>query len=239
MRLVRMVTAAVVAGGLLTGSAADAQQRTYPERGFITVIAGTHGIPALTASTDFNVSGDERSSVRTSRPNASALFVDIAGAKNITPHIAVGAAVLHSTIEQFISYTAALPQSVTGFPVFEVSDVYPDAQHQETQIHFSGHWIVPFNNKVALDFSGGPSLFLVNHDSIVSITTRPLYGYPVISRDSEKVLGLHAGGEVRAAIVRQVGLAVRVRYARANADYSTGRQTVGGLQVGAGLALIF
>jgi hypothetical protein len=231
-----MVTAALI-GGLLTGSPADAQQRTYPDGGFVTVLAGTETIPTLTTSTEFNLAGD-RSTVHTSRPHASASLVDISGAKNITPHIAVGASVVRSKIKQVISYNASLPQSVTGFPVFEVADVYPNAQHQETQIHFSGHWVAPFNDKVALDFSGGPSLFLVNHDSIASITGRP-YGFPVISRDSDKVLGFHTGGELRAAIVKQVGLAVRMRYARANADYSTGRHVVGGLQVGAGLALIF
>ena len=62
---------------------------------------------------------------------------------------------------------------------------------------------------------------------------------PVVSKVSDTTIGYHAGFALRARLVKSAGLGFRIRYAHATADLPPGSDKVGGLQVGAGLALVF
>lgn len=62
---------------------------------------------------------------------------------------------------------------------------------------------------------------------------------PVVSKVPDTTIGYHAGFALRARLVKSAGLGFRIRYAHATADLPPGSDKVGGLQVGAGLALVF
>lgn len=63
--------------------------------------------------------------------------------------------------------------------------------------------------------------------------------FPVITKDSDTAVGYNAGFGLRALLVKNAGLAFGIRYAHATADFSTGAHEVGGLQVRAGLGVVF
>jgi hypothetical protein len=234
----RTISAVPLVGALLAAPCAYAQQKTQEHGGFVSIVAGSQAISAMSTTSEFDLVGN-RVTVHTSRRHTTAPLVDVAGAQTIRRHDAAGAAFLRTATKQLMTWDATNPQSPTGLPPLRFQDVYRDATHKETQLHFSALWIAALNNKAAIDFSAGPSVFFVTHDSIAAITGPPLLGFAVVSRDSDTTLGYHAGFGFRGLLLKRTALRVAIRYARATADLSTGPHKVGGLQVGAGAAFVF
>jgi hypothetical protein len=66
-----------------------------------------------------------------------------------------------------------------------------------------------------------------------------LFTNVVVTKDSVTAVGYHAGFDLRALLIKNAGLGFGIRYTRATAELSTGKHHVGGLQIGAGLAVAF
>jgi hypothetical protein len=172
---VKTLTAAVcVAGALLAGPRAYAQQKPQGHDGFVTIVVGSQTIPTLTTSAEFDVFG-RQGTIETTRRRTSAPLFDVGAGHRITRHFAAGAAVARTRVEQAITFEARVPVSPTGFQIYPVSDIYHDAEHRETPLHSSVLWIVPFNEKVEIDFNGGPSVLWVNHDSLTAMTMHEIF----------------------------------------------------------------
>ena len=234
-----LTPAVCVVAGLLAAPCAYAQQKTQDHGGFVSVVFGSQTIPTLTTASEFDVFG-RQGTIETTRRRTSAPLLDVAAAHRMFRRFAAGAAVVRTRTGQRVTFDARVPVSPTGFQIYPVSGVYRDAAHRETQLHFSALWIAPFNEKVEIDFSGGPSVLWVNHDSLTAMTMHELFfATPVVTKDSDTTVGYHAGFDLRALLIKNAGLGFGIRYTRATADLSTGKHQVGGLQIGAGLAVVF
>ena len=240
MRAVKtLAAAACVVGGMLAGSRAYAQQKPRGHDGFVAVMVGSQTISTLTTSSEFELFG-RQGTIETTRRRTTAPLFDVSTAHRVFRQFAAGAGVVRTRLNQQVTFDARVPLAATGFQIFPVSDVYDDAAHEETQLHLSVLWIAPFNDKVAIDFSAGPSVIWVNHDSLTGMTMpQPFVANVVVTKDSDTTIGYHAGFGLRALLIKNAGLGFGIRYTRATADLSTGRHQVGGLQIGAGLAVVF
>ena len=225
--------------------AADADAQAPQTRGFAAITFGSQTLHTLQTSSEFDVLG-RRGTVRTLRHATSAPLVDVAGALTIRRPFAIGVGVLSTRSTQLLSFDASVPVARGSIPIFpdrdilSISDVLKDAEHRETQVHVSGFWVAPLNDKVTIDFNAGPSVFFVKHDSIAAMTlTPPLFAKAVVTKDSATAMGYHTGFDLRARLVKHAGVAFGIRYAHATASLSTGTHPVGGLQVRAGLAAVF
>jgi hypothetical protein len=236
---VKTLTLLLLAVGFVIPAPARAQQ-TSPvppatAGGFVMVIAGSQTIPTSRTSSEFQLFG-RTGTVQTLQRRTTGPLIDLAAGHTIFNHLALGLAVVRMSKKQLMSYDARVPVAGSEFQIFPTSDLLRDAEDKETQVHFSALWIAPFNNKVSIDFSGGPSVFFVKRDVITAMTTR---AFPVVSKLSDTATGYHAGFALRARLVKNAGLGFRIRYAHATADLPPGIDKVGGLQIGAGLTLVF
>ena len=203
------------------------------------VIAGSQTVPTSRTSSEFPLFGRTGTIETTERRTTMPLF-DLAAGHTILRQLAVGLAVARTSTKQLMTYDARVPVQGSDFQIFPVSDILHDVAHDETQLHISALWIAPFNDKVSIDFSGGPSVFFLERDVLVAMTMPQLFfANPVVSKVSDTTTGYHAGFALRARLVKSAGLGFRIRYAHATADLPPGSDKVGGLQVGAGLALVF
>jgi hypothetical protein len=203
--------------------------------GFVMVIAGSQTVATSRTSSEFQLFG-RTGTVETLQRRTTTPLVDLAAGHTIFRHVAVGFGVVRTNTKQLMTYDARVPVPGSDFQIFPTSDALHDMEHRETQLHFSALWIAPFNDKVSIDFSGGPSVFVVKRDAVVTMTT---LAFPVVSKVSDTATGYHAGFALRARLVKSAGLGFRIRYAHATADLPPGSDKVGGLQVGAGLTLVF
>ena len=240
MKISTLLFAVVALLACATAHAQTPPPRAAPARNsFVTLIGGMQTIDTSQTSSEFQLFG-RTGTVETTRRKTSAPLVDLSFATKIHSRLGAGFGFVHTDVKQPVTFNARVPISADSIQIFPVSDTYPDAEHKETQLHFSVLWIAPFNDKVSIDFNGGPSVLLVDHDNIVAMTMPQLFfANPVITRESDTAIGYHAGFALRALLFQNAGLAVRIRYTQATAKLSTGEYTAGGLQIGAGLALVF
>jgi hypothetical protein len=77
-----LTTTVCVAGALLAGPRAYAQQKPQGHDGFVTVVFGTQNIPTLTTLSEFEFFG-RRGTLETTRRPTSAPLLDVAAAHRI------------------------------------------------------------------------------------------------------------------------------------------------------------
>ena len=229
----------LLAGGLMGAAPANAQATRPMPRGMVAVTAGAQTIDTLTTSSEFELFG-RRGTIETLRRRADAPLFDITGSHRIFGHLAAGLTFARTRTKQLVTYTARVPIAPDTTQIFPVADTYQGAEHAERQLHFFASWVLPFNEKVAVDFSGGPSVLSIKHDSLIGMTMPQLFVTKlVVTKDSDTTMGYHARFGLRARLVKNVGLAFGIRYVRADADLSTGEYRVRGLHIGAGCGLLF
>jgi hypothetical protein len=158
-RTMRITTAALLlATGLVGAVPANAQSPRPLGHAFAAVMVGSQTVSTLSASSQFDLFG-RTGTVDTLRRRTDAGLIEVTVAPRIAGPLAVGASAMRARTKQLISYDARVPLAPPpSTQIFPTSGSYRDAEHKETQLHFFASWLFPFNDKVAIDFNGGPSI---------------------------------------------------------------------------------
>jgi hypothetical protein len=124
-----------------------------------------------------------------------------------------------------------------------------DVTHSESAIHLQAvYWFQPAR-RVDVMVSGGPSMARVVQDFVSDVSYTQTFPYDsvtfrgaALTRESKTVHGGNAGIMVGVRVLRHVGVAGLVRYSSAHVAFpDTGIPafTIGGLQTGVGVQLLF
>lgn len=164
--------------------------------------------------------------------------------------LAAGFAVSYLTHDSAATITANIPhpfffnrpRSITGGTTVSRAE---GAGHIEAVYQLSG------GGRLDILLSGGPSIFNVRQTLVTDVTYSDAFPFDtatfraaVTSDATKTVAGFNVGSDVTWRFSRTIGIGGLVRYARAHPTLSAANNSavqidVGGLQVGAGLRLLF
>ncbi|HJZ77070.1 MAG TPA: hypothetical protein VKE51_35305 [Vicinamibacterales bacterium] len=131
----------------------------------------------------------------------------------------------------------------------------PDLRRQEVGIHVQGLYAIPIADRIRAIVGAGPSVFRIQQDLVRSVEFDTLPGFTSLAFDQafttrveRTVVGFNVGADVTWAFASHFGVGSIVRYSRASATLDPGAETgvsraiemrAGGLQIGAGVRLLF
>jgi outer membrane biosynthesis protein TonB len=173
-----------------------------------------------------------------------------AGTVRVWRNLAIGVGV-----SQFRQTNSADVSALVPHPFFfgqprTIEGVLDGIRREETAVHVSANWVAPVGRHLVVSVGAGPSFFSVKQgfadlprwDESYPFDTATFIGADLREASTSKV-GFNAGLDVGWYFTRSLGVGFDLRYAHANVtiDAPGGPVDVkvGGLQVGAGLRVLF
>jgi hypothetical protein len=124
-----------------------------------------------------------------------------------------------------------------------------DVTHKESTIHLQAvYWFQP-TRRLDVMVSGGPSTLRVEQDFVTDVSYSQTFPYDsvtfqgaTLTRESKTARGGHAGVVVGVRVLRHLSVAGLIRYSSAHVafpDTGVPAFTIGGLQTGGGVQILF
>ena len=213
-----------VNGGILSGSNAARQSRTFDNALF----------------------GSERGRVEGTFPDGGGTVFDVTGGVKLWRGLAIGAGVSRYSRTEDVSVTARLPHPFFFGRPRTVSGTLRAQERNETAIHLQAMWVAPLGRRVEIAVFGGPSIFNVSQDLLTRVRFDQQYPYDSATltdiRDKSATAfaaGFHVGTDAGVYFTRWIGLGGTVRFTRATARLDGVKVEAGGLLTSAGLRVRF
>ena len=229
---------------------ARAQAPQWPERMWFGISGGVQ--PAVEDLDDaFEVPlNAEAERVTVTYPGKVGGLVAASGGYRVWRQFTIGLGVTRSSGRSPAAIAAQLPHPFFDNQFREVEGT-ASAQRSETAAHLLFGWMVPLTNRIRLIVTAGPSTINVEQTVVTGVQFSESYPYDTAEftgattkRESGRAAGFNAGGDVMWMFSRRIGAGGLVQFTRARVriDPGGGRTIAvdaGGVQVGAGLRLMF
>jgi len=242
--LKHLTVALLVFGCSAASAPAFAQTMQWTDKGYISVNGGLQaGSDTLDTSSTFSLY-DETASVTSTQKVKGGAFFDIGGAYRVWgKNLLAGVSFSHTSSDADVSVIAIIPDPIRFDQPRTVNQTVGGAKHTESVVHISAIWMIPVANKIDVGLFAGPSIFLINQQTIGTPTVTepgPIVSTPLVEIKKSSG-GLHAGIDVQYMIAKQWGVGGLARYTWGSATIAgaTEKLTLGGFQIGAGARVRF
>jgi hypothetical protein len=181
----------------------------------------------------------------------SSAGVELSGGVYVWNNVGIGLAYARFGGGGDARLVASLPHPVR-FDQPRLAEATAETDHAEHAVHLHALWTVPVPNMRRLDVTValGPSFYRVRQDIVTGITHRER-GDPftevditglTIDSQSDGAVGFNVAADAVYMLSPRLGGGVTLRFSRATAEFSGGRDVrvdAGGVQVGAGIRVRF
>lgn len=181
--------------------------------------------------------------------NKGVPMVDLGGTVRIINSLGVNAAFSSLSDTGAAAISAEIPHP---FYFNQLRPISGEATvvHDERAFHIDAAYVIP-SETILLVLFGGPSFFSVKKDFVTDVAVNETYPYDTatfasatVTQLSANVTGFNVGADVTWRLGRQWGVGGILRYSRGEVVFRSqaldfGTITVGGLQAGGGLRLLF
>jgi hypothetical protein len=195
---------------------------------------------------------DEIATVDISQTINNGGFIEFGGVYKVRPDIGVGLAYGFLSNSGGGRVAGELPHPLFFDQPRSFSQDVSDLKHTEHSLHFQAVYFVPFTDKVDFSFSIGPSLFNVTQGLLrgVRFSENPP-SYTTVTIDSvdsvelsDSGWGINLGADMTYTLTPRIGVAALLRYTHGSVEFNpsdnqTADVTAGGLQLGAGVRVLF
>jgi hypothetical protein len=153
------------------------------------------------------------------------------------------------------AFDLKVPNPTAANRPFDLPGSVSGLERQELGVHVHALYALGLGKNVRVMLSGGPSVFKTNQDVVQSIEFDKLPGFTglkfdqaFLTRVRETAFGYNVGADITWAFTPHLGLGTVTRYSRAALTLDPGSTsglnraievTIGGLQVGGGIRLLF
>jgi len=222
---------------------ATAQTMQWTDKGFVTIDFGAQvGSHNLDTTSTFPLY-DEQATVSSTQKVSGGGFFDVGAAYRVWgQNLLAGVTISHTSSDSDVAITGSIPDPLFFDRPRSISSTVPDANHSETAIHIDAIWMIPVANKIDVGVFAGPTIFLVNQDSISKLDVTepgPTVTAP-LDEVSKTTAGINFGVDVQYMIAKRWGVGGVARYSWGSVSIpGSDKLTVGGFQIGAGARLRF
>ncbi|HEX5476042.1 MAG TPA: outer membrane beta-barrel protein [Vicinamibacterales bacterium] len=184
---------------------------------------------------------------------SSAGLFDASLGLRLWKQLGVGVAVTATSISQSASIDAKIPHPFFLDQFREVTGSI-SAPRSETAAHIQVLYTLPMpdTSKLRVILSAGPSVIAIDQSLVTDVQYAQTYPYDTATfsgattqHATKTAVGFNVGGDAAWMFTHAIGVGGMVRFARANATLNAGTAVknvtvhAGGVQVGAGLRLVF
>lgn len=246
----KSVVMVLIACGVLAGTAnrASAQGQTWADRGYINVGWGVEsGSTTITDSVSLT-RYEEPMTVTSSSDFTSGSLFDVGVGVRVWRNLIVGAGYHQEQNDAEGTVTGSVPSPLFFNRPRTLSASEPlDRKEMATHLHIG--WVIPFNNKLDVMVTGGPSFFRLTQDVISAVepnessaTSSTIAGTVTVAERKKSQTGFNVGADVTYVVWSndsvRLGVGGFVRFTSADVEVdalSTSQPTtVGGMQFGFG-----
>lgn len=240
---VKMTRAVILAlCGCAAPQAVAAQTMQWTDKGFVSVNGGGQaGSHELRANTTFPIYG-QNAVVATAQGISGGGFFDIGAAYRVWGrNILAGVSYSRTSSDSDLALAASIPDPVVTNNPRSVTATQSGANHVENAIHLDLIWMMPVANKIDVGFFAGPTVFVVNQETVRTLdVVEPV---PTISAPLDSVskttVGLNLGVDLQYLVAKKWGVGGLARYSWGSAGFDGDSLTLGGFQLGAGVRYRF
>jgi hypothetical protein len=221
------------------------------DRGFVSIGAGYQATEREFGDSYTFASNQETGTARLRYPIKAGPTLDLGGGARLWRRIGAGVALGRFVRDGVVAATSSVPHPLYLLQPREVSGEGEGVRREETIIHLQAQYWVPVSRKLHVILMGGPSIVRVTQALAFDVNYTETYPYDAATfggvdakAAKASTAGFHAGVDLRWMLTRAVGAGVLVRFARASVDLDASESrtvpvNAGGLQVGAGLRVVF
>jgi len=259
--MIRQVSIVVAACALALAVPAAAQEhRAWPERTFVTI-----DVPFQPMANDFSESvtltdafvKSEKDTFNAGYGSTKGALFDVGGGVRLAGSFGVGVTGSWFRRSADATFDLSVPNPTASNKPRALSGTVAELNRRETAVHVQALFAVPLGQKARVMFSGGPSTFNVSQDVVQSVEFDEAAGFSSIKLNqvlttgvTQTVVGFNVGADVTWLLGSHFGVGSVTRYSRANLTIAPGSTSAstptrsietraGGLQIGAGVRLLF
>jgi hypothetical protein len=239
----KMMTAVILASCVCAAPGiATAQTMQWTDKGFVSVNAGGQAAShELRSTTTFPIYG-QNAVIESAQGIGGGVLFDFGAAYRVWGNNVL-AAVSYSraSSDSDVALAASVPDPVVTNRPRSVTATVGGASHAENAIHLDLIWMMPVANRLDVGFFAGPTIFVVNQETVTTLdVAEPV---PTVSASLDSVgkttVGLNAGIDLQYMVTRKWGIGGLARYSWGSADFDGDSLTLGGFQLGAGVRVRF
>ena len=243
---------------LLASPLAAQEDRAWPERTFVTI-----DVPFQPLNNDFSESLSVADTLRKSESvtfvadygsTRGALFGVGAGIR-LAKHVGVGVTTSWFQHSGSGTFDLKVPNPLVANTPLDLTGTVSGLKRNELGIHVQALYAVALGRKARVLLAGGPSVFQTKQDLVRSIEFDTLPGFTSLEFDQalitevkKTVVGFNVGADITWGLASHLGVGTVTRYSRAKLTLDPGAESAvsraielhaGGLQIGAGIRLLF
>jgi hypothetical protein len=253
------VPACIAAYLLLVAAPMTAQEnRAWPERTFLTI-----DVPFQPLNNDFSESLSFADSLRRNESvtfaagydSARGPLFDIGAGVRLAGRLGAGVTASWFQRSRSASFDLQVPNPLLANRPFDLAGSVPGLSREELGVHVQALYALPLGRRGRVMLAGGPSVFHTQQDLVQSIEFDTLPGFTSLKFDQVLItnarataIGFNVGADVTWPLASHFGIGSVTRYTRAKVTLSPGSESgvsraiemqAGGLQIGAGIRLLF
>ncbi len=234
------------------------ENRAWPERTFVTI-----DVPFQPLNNDFSESLSFADTVRKTEnvtfvagyaSTRGALFDTGAGIR-LANNLGVGVTASFFRRSSSGSFDLMVPNPLVAGKPLDLAGSVSGLSRAELGIHIQALYALALGQRARVMLEGGPSIFNTKQDLVRSIEFDTLPGFTslkfdqaLITEAKKTVLGFNVGADITWALASHFGVGTVTRYSRAKVTLDPGAESganraiemhAGGLQIGAGIRLLF
>jgi outer membrane protein with beta-barrel domain len=228
----------------LAAPAANAQQMTWTDQGFVNVNIGAQTGSHDLATTSTFEKYEEQATLATAQSVGGGGLFDIGAGYKVWRNLAVGLSYSRSKSDADVAIAANIPDPVFFDRPRAITAAASGLDHTESAIHLQGTWVMPFTDKMDFALSFGPTIFMVKQElpSAIEVTEPgPTVTSTTFITEDKTTVGINLGVDVNYMFTPRYGAGLLARYAWGSVDLSgvTESLSVGGFQIGVGFRYRF
>jgi hypothetical protein len=242
----------------LASPLAAQENRAWPERTFVTI-----DVPFQPLNNDFS---ESLSFADTLRKSESVTFVadyestrgvlfDVGAGVRLANNLGVGLTTSWFQHSGSGAFDLKVPNPLVANKPLDLAGTVTGLKRTELGIHVQGLYAVALGKSARVLLAGGPSIFQTKQDLVRSIEFDTLPGFTSLKFDqalitevTKTVVGFNVSADITWALASHLGVGTVTRYSRAKLTLDPGAESAvsraielhaGGLQIGAGIRLLF
>ena len=258
--MIRQVSAYVAVCALLIAVPAAAQEHhAWPERTFVTI-----DVPFQPLNNDFSESvsitdafvKSEKDGFNAAYRSTKGALFDVGAGVRLAGSFGVGVTAAWFRRSGDATFDLSVPNPLAANKPRALGGTVADLNRREIGVHVQALYAVPLGPKTRLMLSGGPSVFNARQDVVRSVEFDEAAGFSSIKLNqvittavTRTVVGFNVGADITWALGSHFGVGSVTRYSRGTFTMDPGATTAsvtraidaraGGLQIGAGVRLLF
>ena len=258
--MIRQVSGALVGCALLSAAPAFAQDgKAWPGRTFVSI-----DVPFQPLKNDFSESlsftdsvvKTEKDAFNAGYASARGPLFDVGAGIRLAGDFGFGATGSWFRRSGDATFGLAVPNPSIVNKARQLSGTVTGLNRRESAVHLQALYAVGLGPKARVMLSGGPTVFNIEQDLVKSIEFDEGSGFSSIrlnqviaTKVSDTVVGFNVGADVVWPLASHFAVGSVTRYSRANFTLDPGASTTGvsravklhagGLQIGAGIRLLF